>query len=77
MIILIGISFLLSPAGLIGDYPFRNSVYMQQFILWSHIHITSSFFLSSAHLAWITRWFTQRGGGAGSMPMLLPQKASP
>ena len=31
---------------------------MQQFILWSHIHITSSFFLSAAHPAWITRWFT-------------------
>jgi hypothetical protein len=76
MVILIGISFLLSPAGLIGDYPFRNSVYMQQFILWSHIHITSSFFLSSAHPAWITRWFIQRGAGAGSVPRLIPQKAS-
>ena len=58
--LLIGASFLLSPAGLIGDYPFRESVYLKQFILWSHIHITSSFFLSAAHPAWITRWFTPR-----------------
>jgi hypothetical protein len=57
---LVILSFLLSPAGLIGDYPFRDSIYLQQFILWSHIHITSSFFLSAAHPEWIRRWFTQR-----------------
>jgi hypothetical protein len=56
---LAAVSFLLSPAGLVGDYPFRNSLYLKQFILWSHIHITSSFFLSAAHPAWIRRWFTQ------------------
>jgi hypothetical protein len=77
MILLISISFLLSPAGMIGDYPFRDSIYMQQFILWSHIHITSSFFLSSAHPAWITRWFTPRGGGARLASSMLSRKASP
>jgi hypothetical protein len=77
MTILIGIAFLLSPAGLIGDYPFRNSVYMQQFILWSHIHITSSFFLSSAHPAWITRWFTVRSSEVPSTSKRISQQASP
>ena len=64
---LVAFSFLLSPAGLIGDYPFRDSFYLKQFILWSHIHITSSFFLSAAHPAWIRRWFTQRDLSARSM----------
>jgi hypothetical protein len=68
--LLIGGSFLLSPAGLIGDYPFRDSVYLKQFILWSHIHITSSFFLSAAHPAWITRWFTPRTAAA-PLPTVL------
>jgi hypothetical protein len=49
-------TFILSPA-VIPDYPLRNSVYMQQFVLWSNIHITSSFFLSNAHPEWIRKWF--------------------
>ncbi len=64
---LVAVSFLLSPAGLIGDYPFRDSIYLKQFILWSHIHITSAFFLSAAHPAWIRRWFTQRELSARSV----------
>jgi hypothetical protein len=59
MAALIGATFLLSPA-VLPDYPFRDSVYLKQFLLWSHIHITSSFFLSNAHPAWIRRWFTPR-----------------
>jgi hypothetical protein len=49
-------TFLLSPA-VIADYPLRNSIYMHQFVLWSNIHITSSFFLSNAHPEWIRKWF--------------------
>jgi hypothetical protein len=56
MVILIAGTFSLSPA-VIPDYPFRGSIYLKQFLLWSHIHITSSFFLSSAHPEWIRRWF--------------------
>jgi hypothetical protein len=72
--LLVAISFLLSPAGLIGDYPFRDSLYLQQFFLWSHIHITSSFFLSAAHPAWIRRWFTQRELAARTMRPDLARK---
>jgi hypothetical protein len=72
---LIVVSFLLSPAGLIGDYPFRNSMFLKQFILWSHIHITSSFFLSTAHPTWITRWFIQHSArAAGRTRALLGQE---
>lgn len=57
MTVLVGATFLLSPA-VLPDYPFRDSIYLRQFLLWSHIHITSSFFLSSANPQWIRRWFT-------------------
>jgi hypothetical protein len=74
--LLVAVSFLLSPAGLIGDYPFRDSIYLQQFILWSHIHITSSFFLSAAHPEWIRRWFTQRESAARAIrPEFGPEVA--
>jgi hypothetical protein len=56
MVALVGATFLLSPA-VLPDYPFRDSIYLKQFLLWSHIHITSSFFLSNAHPEWIRRWF--------------------
>jgi hypothetical protein len=56
MAALVGATFLLSPA-VLPDYPFRDSMYLRQFLLWSHIHITSSFFLSNAHPEWIRRWF--------------------
>jgi hypothetical protein len=56
MVALVGATFLLSPA-VLPDYPFKESMYLRQFLLWSHIHITSSFFLSSAHPEWIRRWF--------------------
>jgi hypothetical protein len=59
MVALVGATFLLSPA-VLPDYPFRDSIYLKQFLLWSHIHITSSFFLSNAHPEWIRRWFTPR-----------------
>jgi hypothetical protein len=65
MVLLVGATFLLSPA-VLPDYPFRDSVYLKQFLLWSHIHITSSFFLSSAHPAWIRRWFMPRPAGGVS-----------
>jgi hypothetical protein len=62
----VGGSFLFSPA-VVPDYPLRDSIYLKQFLLWSHIHITSSFFLSNAHPEWIRKWFTlsassMRGG---------------
>lgn len=57
MVVLIGATFLLSPA-VLPDYPFRDSIYLKQFLLWSHIHITSSIFLSNANPEWIRRWFT-------------------
>jgi hypothetical protein len=56
MVVLVGATFMLSPA-VLPDYPFRNSTYLKQFLLWSHIHITSSYFLSSANPDWIRRWF--------------------
>jgi hypothetical protein len=56
MMTLVGATFLLSPA-VLPDYPFKESMYLRQFLLWSHIHITSSFFLSNAHPEWIRRWF--------------------
>jgi hypothetical protein len=48
--------FLLSPIGL---FPTRtgNSVFAQQFILWTYVHITASFFLSNAHPEWIVNLF--------------------
>ncbi len=70
MAALVGATFLLSPA-VLPDYPFRDSVYLKQFLLWSHIHITSSFFLSNAHPAWIRRWFMP-----GGSPQLAAQPAS-
>jgi hypothetical protein len=69
MVVLVGATFMLSPA-VLPDYPFRDSIYLKQFLLWSHIHITSSFFLSSAHPQWIRRWFTP--GGAGQRPAFGP-----
>lgn len=46
----------LSPVG-VFNYPQSGSIFYSQFVLWSYIHITSSFALSSAHPAWITRLF--------------------
>jgi len=34
--------------------------FLDQFILWSYIHITISFILSSSHPEWIARWFRPR-----------------
>lgn len=56
MAALVGATFLLSPA-VLPDYPFKDSMYLRQFLLWSHIHITSSYFLSNANPQWIRRWF--------------------
>jgi len=64
MAVFVGGSFLLSPA-VVPDYPLRDSMYMQQFLLWSHIHITSSFFLSNAYPEWIRRWFVLRANSTG------------
>jgi hypothetical protein len=66
MAVLVGATFMLSPA-VLPDYPFKDSVYLKQFLLWSHIHITSSFFLSSAHPEWIRRWFAPGRGAQAAV----------
>jgi hypothetical protein len=54
-VLLTGAALVLSPLGPM-DYPIRQSIFRDQFYLWSYIHITSSFVLSRNHPAWITRW---------------------
>ena len=46
----------LSPVGF-AQYPLYQSLFFTQFMLWSYIHITISYALSSSHPDWITRWF--------------------
>lgn len=60
--------FALSPLGALGS-PASASVYYPQFVLWSYIHISTSFALSSGHPGWITRWFKPR-------PVLQPSAQS-
>lgn len=50
------IFLILSPIGFF-NYQDSGSIFYKQFFLWSYIHITSSFALSSAHPVWITRLF--------------------
>lgn len=47
---------LLSPIGLFPSR-YATSMFQQQFMLWSYIHITSSFLLSNAHPEWIVNLF--------------------
>ena len=48
--------YLFSPYGIVR-YPLPGSFFDHQFYFWSYVHITTSFALSSAHPAWIARWF--------------------
>jgi len=59
----IGVFLLISPLGpLTLRVPVRS--FVDQFILWSYVHITLSFALSAAHPDWITRWFRPRAAPA-------------
>jgi len=48
--------FALSPVGVLR-HPLYAPLFVPQFLLWSYIHITTSYALSSSHPGWITRWF--------------------
>lgn len=48
-----------SPLGF-AAYSLMESLFWQQFMLWSYIHILSSLALSAAHPAWVTQWFRPR-----------------
>ncbi len=48
--------FLLSPLGFVS-YPIPGSLFYQQFLFWSYVHIASSFAFSRSHPEWIVRWF--------------------
>jgi len=52
----LGFFLLLSPLGLFA-YSLSNSLFYQQFYLWSYIHISASFALSNANPAWIVSLF--------------------
>jgi len=59
----IAVFLLISPLGpLTLRVPVRS--FVDQFILWSYVHITLSFALSAAHPDWITRWFRPRAAPA-------------
>jgi hypothetical protein len=58
-LVLLGIFLLFSPMG-VSDRAASEYYYYEQFLFWSFVHITLSFFLSDAHPAWITRWFRLR-----------------
>ena len=47
---------LLSPLGLFA-YSLNNSMFYQQFYLWSYIHISASFALSGANPSWVVNLF--------------------
>jgi len=51
-----GLFLLLSPLGF-RNYEIGGSLYFNQFLLWSYIHVVSSFALSRSHPQWISRWF--------------------
>lgn len=53
----------LSPIGP-SAYNAPVRLYYEQFLLWSYLHITLSFALSSAHPRWITTWFAPRTAAA-------------
>jgi hypothetical protein len=59
--------FLLSPVGLLRHSPIA-ALFYPQFILWSYIHITISYALSSSHPEWITRWFKPQPVIQSSVP---------
>lgn len=58
-VVLLGIFLLFSPMG-VSDRAASEYYYYEQFIFWSFVHITLSFFLSDGHPMWITRWFRVR-----------------
>ena len=51
-----GALLLLSPIGLV-EYHFTDSLYLNQFLLWTYIHINTAFVLSDAHPKWIVLMF--------------------
>lgn len=51
-----GVFLLLSPLGF-RTYEIIASVFFNQFLLWSYIHVVSSFALSRSNPQWIARWF--------------------
>lgn len=53
---LFGFFFLVSPLGA-ASYPLQGSLFHKQFILWSYVHITTSFALSDFHPRGIVRFF--------------------
>ena len=62
-----GVFLLVSPIGVVHYDMFESArpylslektVFFQQFILWSYLHITATFALSSANPGWIARWFS-------------------
>jgi hypothetical protein len=57
--VLFGVFALFSPMGF-GSRVTPEYFYYEQFVFWSFVHITVSFFLSDAHPPWITRWFRPR-----------------
>jgi hypothetical protein len=59
------VAFLCSPLGVVAYRP-SGSLFANQFILWSYVHITLSFALSTANPGWILGWFRPGGGGRGS-----------
>ena len=47
----------ISPIGPVFTSRYAVSIFQRQFILWTYIHITSSFLLSNAHPEWIVNLF--------------------
>jgi hypothetical protein len=54
----------ISPIGPVFTSRYAAYLFQKQFILWTYIHITSSFLLSNAHPEWIVNLFRPIKGGA-------------
>jgi hypothetical protein len=54
----------LSPLGPVFSSRYAANFFQKQFILWTYIHITSSFLLSNAHPEWIVNLFRPMKSGA-------------
>lgn len=55
----------ISPIGFI-PYGMSGSVFFNQFLFWSNLHIATSFALSRSHPGWITRWFYPAPGASSA-----------
>ncbi len=55
----VALFLLVSPLGP-AAYQIPVRVFMEQFVLWSYVHITISFAVSTSHPDWIVRWFQPR-----------------